>query len=66
MLAQLEEFKIEYVLKEENPLNVQQIRLIESFWANFKKKVYSNNYRPEDVKYLDGKDPLKLWEFVRS
>jgi hypothetical protein len=54
MLVRLEELKIEYVLKEENPPNVLQ--LIESFWATLKKKVYSNNYRPEDVKCLDDKD----------
>jgi transposase len=44
--------KIEYVPKEENPPNVPQIRPIEKFWANLKRKVYSNNYRPKDVKCL--------------
>jgi hypothetical protein len=47
-LVQLEELKIEYVPKEENPLNVPQIWPIENFWANLKR----NNYCPKDVKCL--------------
>jgi hypothetical protein len=27
----------------------QTIRAIENFWANLKRKVYSNNYPPKDV-----------------
>jgi transposase len=56
---------------KENPPNVPQIRPIENFWANLKRKVYSNNYRPKDVKNLmakirkELKSPLKLQEFVR-
>jgi hypothetical protein len=42
--TRLEELKIEYVLKKENPPNVSQIRPIEHFWANLKKKIHSNNY----------------------
>jgi hypothetical protein len=51
-LVGLKELKIEYVPKEENPLNVPQIRPIEFFLANLKGKVHSNNYRPKDVKCL--------------
>jgi transposase len=51
-LVRLEELKVEYVPKEENPPNVPQIRPIEKFWANLKGKVYSNNYRPKNVKCL--------------
>jgi hypothetical protein len=51
-LVRLEERKIEYVPKEENPPNVPQIPPIENFWANLKRKVYSNNYVPKDVKCL--------------
>jgi hypothetical protein len=43
----LEELKTEYVPKIENPPNVPQIRPIEKFWANLKKKVYQkaqNNF----------------------
>jgi transposase len=54
-LVRLEELKIEYVPKKERPPNVPQIRPIEIFWANLKRKVYSNNYRPKDVKCLIGK-----------
>jgi transposase len=53
-LVGLEELKIEDVPKE-NPSNVPQIRPIENFWANLKRKVYSNNYRPKDVKCLMAK-----------
>jgi hypothetical protein len=51
-LARLEELKIKYVPKEENPSNVPQIRPIKNVWANLKRKVYSSNYRPKDVKGL--------------
>jgi hypothetical protein len=42
-LVRLEDLKIEYV---------PQIRPIEKFWANLKRKVYSNNYRTKYVKCL--------------
>jgi hypothetical protein len=48
MLVRLEELKIEYVPKKENPPNVLQIRPIEKFSANLN----SNNYRTNDVKCL--------------
>jgi transposase len=51
-LVRLEELKIEYVPKEENPPNVPQIRPIENVWVNLKRKVYSNNNRPKDVNCL--------------
>jgi hypothetical protein len=51
-LVGLEELKIEYVPKEENPPKILQIHTIENFWANLKRKVYSNNYRRKDVKRL--------------
>jgi hypothetical protein len=54
-LVWLEELKIEYVPKKENSPNVPQMRPIENFWANLKMKVYSNNYRPKDVKCLVAK-----------
>jgi hypothetical protein len=44
MLVRLEELKMEYVPMEENAPNVP----IENFWANLKRKVYSNNYLPKD------------------
>jgi transposase len=54
-LVQLEQLKIENVPKKENPPNVPQIRPIENVWANLKRKVYSNKYRPKDVKCLMAK-----------
>jgi hypothetical protein len=59
-LVRLEELKIEYVPKEENPPNVPQIRDLE-------KKDYSNKYRPKDVKCLMAKirKELKFIETTR-
>jgi hypothetical protein len=54
-LVRLKELKIEYVPKEENPPNDPQLRPIEKFCANLKRKVYSNNYCPKDVKCLMAK-----------
>jgi hypothetical protein len=54
-LVRLEEFKIEYVPKDNNPPNVPQIRQIKNFWANLQRKVYSNIYRSKDVKCLMAK-----------
>jgi hypothetical protein len=54
-LARLQELKIENVPKEENSTNIPQLRQIENFWANLKRKVYSNNYRPKDIKCLMAK-----------
>jgi hypothetical protein len=54
-VGRLEELKIEYIPKEENPPNVPQIRPIENFWADMKRKVYSNNDRPKDVQCLMAK-----------
>jgi hypothetical protein len=53
-LVRLEELKIEYFPKEENPPNVPQMRHMKNFRANLKRKVYSNNYGPKD-----GKDQKK-------
>jgi hypothetical protein len=52
MLVRVEKLKIEYVPKEKNPPNVPQIPPIEKFWANLKRKVYSN----KRCGVLDGKD----------
>jgi hypothetical protein len=51
-LVGLKELKIEYVPKEENPPNVSQIRPIEFFLGNLKRKVYSN----KRCEVLDDKD----------
>jgi transposase len=60
VLVRLEELKIEYVPKEENPPNVPQKRPIENFWVILKRKVYINNYPPKDVKCLMAKISKEL------
>ena len=35
---------IDVVPKLANPPNVPQLRPIENFWANLKRKIYSNNF----------------------
>jgi hypothetical protein len=52
-LDRLEELNIEYV--PDNKPKVLQLRPIENFWANLKRMVYSNNYRPKEVKCLMAK-----------
>jgi hypothetical protein len=54
-LARIDEPKIEYVSKKENPPNVPQVRAVNKFWDNLKKKVYNNNYCPKNVKCLMAK-----------
>lgn len=44
--------KIEFVPKQMNPPNVPQLRPIETFWANLKRKVYENGYRAKNVDCL--------------
>lgn len=43
---------IDYVPKEMNPPNVPQLRPIETFWANLKREVYADGYRPKNVDLL--------------
>jgi hypothetical protein len=64
-LVRLEELKIEHVPWKENPLNVPQIRSIKNVWANLKRKVYSNNYRPKDIKCLMAKVRKEL-KFIET
>jgi transposase len=61
-LVRLAELKVLHFPKEVNPPNVPQIRPIEFFLANLKRKVYSNNYRPKDVKCLMAKIRKELIE----
>lgn len=49
---ELKKLKIDYVPKEENPPNVPQLRPIETFWANLKRKVYGDGYRPKNIDCL--------------
>lgn len=65
-LEAMDRLKIEYVPKDENPPNAPQIRPIEDFWANLKRRVYGNNYRPKSVKKLIQKIRLELKNFPTS
>lgn len=47
-LENLNKRNIEYVPKTFNPPNVPQLRPIETFWANLKRKVYSNGYQAKN------------------
>ena len=40
----MERLNIDVVPKSANPPNVSQLRPIENFWANLKRKIYSNNF----------------------
>lgn len=51
-LDRMEELNIPYVPKTENPPNVPQLRPIEDFWANLKRRVYVNNFRPKNIQSL--------------
>lgn len=59
-LEAMEALNIPYVPKCENPPNVPQLRPIEDFWANLKRQVYANNFRPKNVKSLMNKIKLEL------
>lgn len=43
-LEEMERLGIPVVPKHANPPNVPQLRPIENFWANLKRRVYSNNF----------------------
>ena len=43
----LRQLGVRYVLKENNPPNVPQLRPIETFWFLLKSKVYSNGWQPK-------------------
>lgn len=62
-LAEMSRLNIPFVPKDQNPPNLPQLRPIEDFWANLKRKVYSNSYRPKTLKNL--KDKIK-WELKKS
>lgn len=59
-LAKMEELGIPYVPKDSNPPNVPQLRPIEDFWANLKRRVYANNFRPKTIQALIRKNKLEL------
>ena len=48
----LNESNVNLVRKKDNPVNVQECRPIENFWAILKQQVYKNNWRAKNVKQL--------------
>jgi hypothetical protein len=51
-LTESERLNIKIVLKDSNPSNVPQLRPIERFWADLKKKVYENGWTTKSVEDL--------------
>jgi hypothetical protein len=49
--------------KEDSPQNVPKLRPIKNFWVSLIRKIYSNNYRPKDVKCLMAKTKKELKSF---
>lgn len=62
-LQTFERLNIKYVTKRINPPNVPQLRPIETFWANLKAKVYSNDWQAKDFDSLKNRIKSKLKEF---
>lgn len=59
-LKVMDELEIPYVPKDSNPPNVPQLRPIENFWANLKRRVYANNFRPKTIESLKRKIKSEL------
>ena len=60
------ELNIPYVPKTSNPPNVPQLRPIEDFWTNLKRRVFCNNFRPKNVQSLIRKIKLELTKMPTS
>ncbi len=58
--------QIPHVSKAENPPNVPQLRPIEDFWASLERRVYANNFRPNNVKNLINKIKCELHKMPTS
>ena len=54
---------VNYVVKEDNPLNVPQARPIENFWGCLSQKVYEDGWEAETEKQLINRIKLKLKDF---
>ena len=44
LLEEIDRLNITVVPKNANPPNVPQLRPIENFWANLKRRIYKNNF----------------------
>jgi len=51
-LAEFERLNITVIPKDSNPPNVPQLRQIEIFWANLKRKVYINGWTASSTDQL--------------
>ena len=65
-LDKLTRFGISVVPKDKKAPNVPQLRPIEDFWANLKRKVYANNYTSKNIKCLKNKIKLELEKMQHS
>ena len=52
MINYLNENNVNFVRKNDSPVNVPECRPIENFWAILKQQVYKNNWRAKNVKQL--------------
>lgn len=65
-LTALDAMNVKYVPKRLNPPNVPQLRPIEDFWANLKRKVYSNSYVAPNTTLLKLKIKKELRLFDKN
>lgn len=65
-LSKMAELNTPYVPKTSNPPNVPQLRPIEDFWANLKRRVYCDNFRSKNVQSLIRKIKLELYKMPTS
>ena len=65
-MDELTRLGINFVPKDKNSPNVPQLRPIEDFWANLKRKVYANNYTSKNIKCLKNKIKLELEKMQHS
>ena len=56
----MERLNIDVIPKSANPPNVPQLRPIENFWANLKRKIHSNNFVAKTEEELINKTKKEL------
>lgn len=49
VLELLEKKKVKFLPKDRNPPNVSQVRPIETFWANLKRRMFEDGFKPNSV-----------------
>jgi len=58
----LQQERINFVSREDNPPNVPQARPIETLWAHLAQKVYENNWEAKDLSQLASRIKRKVKE----